>query len=174
MPSSRRLTPPVLLLGAASGLSPFGVTIIVPLLAVIGARFDAGFGEVQFLVSAYLFGLATAQPFNGFLCDRFGRRPVLPDRLFRFCPDQYRIGLYPTPGRDDIPAVPAGLRSQCRYRSQPRCSSRYTRRHRGFGHPVMDRSRHGVCAHTGTHHRWLAGRGRRLPGIVSGIRPGLG
>jgi DHA1 family bicyclomycin/chloramphenicol resistance-like MFS transporter len=65
------------MLGAASGLSPFGVTILVPLLGMVAADFNAGFGQVQFLISAYLFGLATAQPFNGYLCDRFGRRPVL-------------------------------------------------------------------------------------------------
>ncbi|MEM1413076.1 MAG: multidrug effflux MFS transporter [Pseudomonadota bacterium] len=69
--------PSVLLLGAASGLSPFGVTITVPLLLVIAVDFGASSGQVQFLISAYLFGLATAQPFNGYLCDRFGRRPVL-------------------------------------------------------------------------------------------------
>lgn len=69
--------PSVLLLGAASGLSPFGVTITVPLLLVIATDFGATAGEVQWLISAYLFGLACAQPFNGYLCDRFGRRPVL-------------------------------------------------------------------------------------------------
>ncbi|MEJ2535028.1 MAG: MFS transporter [Gammaproteobacteria bacterium] len=76
MPSAVK-PPSVLMLGAASGLSPFGVTILVPLLAVVAADFDASFGEVQFLISAYLFGLAFAQPFNGYLCDHFGRRPVL-------------------------------------------------------------------------------------------------
>jgi DHA1 family bicyclomycin/chloramphenicol resistance-like MFS transporter len=53
------------------------VTILVPLLATIADQFRADFGRVQFLVSAYLLGLALAQPFNGFLCDRFGRRPVM-------------------------------------------------------------------------------------------------
>ena len=69
--------PSVLMLGAASGVSPFGVTITVPLLGMIAADFGASFGQVQFVISAYLFGLASAQPFNGYLCDRFGRRPVL-------------------------------------------------------------------------------------------------
>ncbi len=75
LPTSYR--PSVLLLGAASGLSPFGVTITVPLLLMIALDFNATTGQVQFLISAYLFGLATAQPFNGYLCDRYGRRPVL-------------------------------------------------------------------------------------------------
>ena len=77
MTSGRPARPSVLMLGAASSLSPFGVTITVPLLGMIAADFGASFGQVQFLISAYLFGLATAQPFNGYLCDRFGRRPVL-------------------------------------------------------------------------------------------------
>jgi DHA1 family bicyclomycin/chloramphenicol resistance-like MFS transporter len=69
--------PPIILLGIASGLSPFGVTIAVPILADLARQFSAGYGQVQWLVSIYLFGLALAQPFNGFLCDRFGRRPVM-------------------------------------------------------------------------------------------------
>lgn len=77
MSATTEYRPSVLLLGAASGLSPFGVTITVPLLLMIALDFQASTGEVQFLISAYLFGLATAQPFNGFLCDRFGRRPIL-------------------------------------------------------------------------------------------------
>lgn len=77
MKSAAQFRPSVLLLGAASGLSPFGVTITVPLLMIIAQDFDAGAGQVQFLISAYLFGLAAAQPVNGYLCDRFGRRPVL-------------------------------------------------------------------------------------------------
>ena len=49
----------------------------VPILASIATQFNTDFGMAQFVVSAYLLGLATAQPFNGFLCDRFGRRPVM-------------------------------------------------------------------------------------------------
>jgi DHA1 family bicyclomycin/chloramphenicol resistance-like MFS transporter len=69
--------PSVWLLGVASGISPFGVTIAVPLLAGIAIQFEADFGKVQFIISAYLLGLAAAQPFNGFLCDYFGRRRVM-------------------------------------------------------------------------------------------------
>ncbi len=69
--------PAVWLLGIASALSPFGVTMAVPLLATIASQFQSDFGVVQFVTSAYLLGLAVAQPFNGFLCDRFGRRPVM-------------------------------------------------------------------------------------------------
>jgi DHA1 family bicyclomycin/chloramphenicol resistance-like MFS transporter len=66
-----------LLLGVASGLSVFGMAIIVPSTNSIALQFDAGLGTVQFVVSAYLFGLAVAQPVSGVLCDHFGRRPVM-------------------------------------------------------------------------------------------------
>ncbi len=81
-PSMSRLVPSsshvsLYLLGAASGISPFGMAIIVPALANIAADFGSDLGQVQWLVSAYLFGLAVAQPLHGFACDRFGRRPVM-------------------------------------------------------------------------------------------------
>lgn len=69
--------PSVLLLGVASGLSVFGMAIIVPSTHSIAVAFDAGFASVQFVVSAYLLGLALAQPVSGIICDRFGRRPVM-------------------------------------------------------------------------------------------------
>ena len=67
----------MLLLGVASGLSPFGITMAVPVLTSIAAQFQAEFSTVQFVISAYILGLALAQPFSGFLCDQFGRRPVM-------------------------------------------------------------------------------------------------
>lgn len=70
-------TPSIVLLGVASGLSVFGMAIVVPSMASIADRFDADFASVQFVISMYLFGLASAQPVSGFLCDRLGRRPVL-------------------------------------------------------------------------------------------------
>ncbi len=65
------------MLGIASGLSVFGMTIAIPAISAIATHFDADFGAVQFVISAYLFGLAIAQPVSGFLCDRFGRRRVM-------------------------------------------------------------------------------------------------
>ena len=38
--------PPIILLGIASGLSPFGVTIAVPILADLARQFSAGYGQV--------------------------------------------------------------------------------------------------------------------------------
>lgn len=69
--------PSLLLLSIASGLSPFGMAIVVPAMNSIALEFDADFGAVQFVISAYLFGLAFAQPVCGYLCDRYGRRPVM-------------------------------------------------------------------------------------------------
>ena len=69
--------PPLLLLGVASGLSAFGMAIIIPNLAMFGRVFEADLAQVQFLVSAYALGLAVAQPVQGVLSDRFGRRPVM-------------------------------------------------------------------------------------------------
>ena len=66
-----------MLLGIASGLSVFGMAIVVPSMSSIAQHYDADFSTVQFIISAYLFGLAIAQPISGFLCDRFGRRPVM-------------------------------------------------------------------------------------------------
>ena len=53
------------------------MTMVVPTLGGIADAFSADFAIVQFLVSAYLFGLATGQPYTGVLCDRLGRRPVM-------------------------------------------------------------------------------------------------
>jgi DHA1 family bicyclomycin/chloramphenicol resistance-like MFS transporter len=61
----------------ASGLSPFGMAIIVPAMDTIAASYRADFSAAQFVVSAYLFGLTVAQPVVGYFCDRFGRRPVM-------------------------------------------------------------------------------------------------
>ncbi|MEO1247051.1 MAG: multidrug effflux MFS transporter [Pseudomonadota bacterium] len=77
VPSHGLVRPPLLLLGIASGLSPFGMAIIVPAMNSIAELYDAPLSTVQFVISAYLFGLATAQPVMGYFCDRFGRRRVL-------------------------------------------------------------------------------------------------
>jgi len=69
--------PSVWLLGVASSLSPFGMAILVPAMASIVVHFSAEYTQAQFVISAYLFGLAVAQPVSGYLCDRFGRRPVM-------------------------------------------------------------------------------------------------
>ena len=74
MRSSR---PSIVLLAIASGLSPFGMAIVLPAIPNVVERFGSDYAIVQFIVSAYLLGLAISQPLSGFLCDRFGRRPVM-------------------------------------------------------------------------------------------------
>jgi len=53
------------------------MSIAVPSLPTIGLDFDRSLGAVQFVVSAFLLGLGLAQPLQGPLCDRFGRRRML-------------------------------------------------------------------------------------------------
>lgn len=72
-----RGAPSLVLLGTASGLSVFGMAIIIPTIPSIAEAFSADYSRVQFVISAYLFGLAIAQPVSGFLCDRFGRRKIM-------------------------------------------------------------------------------------------------
>ncbi|MCC5867214.1 MAG: multidrug effflux MFS transporter [Gammaproteobacteria bacterium] len=73
----RRPAPSLLLLGLASGLSPFGMAVLVPVLALLARDLDTTETMAALLVSSYLIGLTVAQPVHGLLCDRFGRRPVL-------------------------------------------------------------------------------------------------
>lgn len=72
-----RPVPSLWLLGLASGLSPFGMAVIVPALAVFARDFNTTEGMAALLVTSYLVGLTIAQPVQGSLCDRFGRRPIL-------------------------------------------------------------------------------------------------
>ena len=67
----------LVLLSGASGLSPFGLVILIPALNEIAEQFSVGFAQTQFLVSAYLIGLGVAQPVVGILSDRLGRRRIL-------------------------------------------------------------------------------------------------
>ncbi len=77
MANAEQKIPSIWLLGVASGLSPFGMSIVVPALGSMATDFSADFLSVQFIVSAYMLGLAVSQPACGFLCDRYGRRPVM-------------------------------------------------------------------------------------------------
>ncbi|HNR22726.1 MAG TPA: Bcr/CflA family efflux MFS transporter [Steroidobacteraceae bacterium] len=67
----------ILLLGLVSGLSTFGMASLVPGLPVMASALRADYGSIQFVLSAYLLALGLAQPVQGLLCDRFGRRPVV-------------------------------------------------------------------------------------------------
>jgi len=69
--------PSIVLLAVAAGMSPFAMAILLPALPVIVERFETDYAAAQFVVSAYLVGLGLSQLATGFLCDRFGRRPVV-------------------------------------------------------------------------------------------------
>lgn len=56
---------------------PVALDATLPALPAIQEHFSASAAQVQFSVSAYLFGIAASQMFYGPLSDRFGRRPVL-------------------------------------------------------------------------------------------------
>ena len=72
------------LLGVASGISPFGMAIVIPTLENFAQLYQAPYSTVQFIISAYLLGLASSMPLVGFLSDKIGRRPVLISGLILF------------------------------------------------------------------------------------------
>lgn len=69
--------PLLILLSATSAVSPFALIVVAPALGALAQQYTVGSGSIQFLISAYLLGIACAQPISGILCDRLGRRPVL-------------------------------------------------------------------------------------------------
>ncbi len=80
----RAKKPSNLLLGVASGISPFGMAIVIPTLESFAQLYQAPYSTVQFIISAYLLGLASSMPLVGFLSDKIGRRPVLLSGLVLF------------------------------------------------------------------------------------------
>jgi DHA1 family bicyclomycin/chloramphenicol resistance-like MFS transporter len=76
--------PSTLLLGLASGMSPFGMALVVPTLELFAQKFNAPYSSIQFILSAYVFGIATAQPIIGFLSDKVGRRPIMISGIILF------------------------------------------------------------------------------------------
>ena len=69
------------MLAAISCLSPFGVSVMAPLIPLLAQSLDGDVRQLQYLVSAYVLGLALTQPFVGLISDHWGRRPIL---LFGF------------------------------------------------------------------------------------------
>ena len=80
----RAKKPSNLLLGVASCISPFGMAIAIPTIESFAQLYQAPYSTVQFIISAYLLGLASSMPLVGFLSDKIGRRPVLLSGLVLF------------------------------------------------------------------------------------------
>ena len=80
----RAKKPSNLLLGVASGISPFGMAIAIPTIESFAQLYQAPYSTVQFIISAYLLGLASSMPLVGFLSYKIGRRPVLISGLILF------------------------------------------------------------------------------------------
>ena len=68
---------PILLLVILSGLGPFSMIAVVPLIPAIADSFDTSYGTAQLVLSMYFMIFAVAQLMLGPLSDRFGRKPVL-------------------------------------------------------------------------------------------------
>lgn len=69
---------------------------VIPSLPVLGRAFDADSAALQWVISAYLLGLGIAQPIQGWLADRFGRRPVLLTGFTVFALASIAASLAPT------------------------------------------------------------------------------
>ncbi len=69
--------PPLLLLIVATGLGPFSMQVLIPVLPILVGALGRGAAEVQMTLTLYLVGVALGPLLYGPLSDRYGRRPVL-------------------------------------------------------------------------------------------------
>ncbi len=69
--------PPLLLLIVATGLGPFSMQVLIPVLPVLVHVLERSAASVQLTLTLYLVGVALGQLLYGPLSDRYGRRPVL-------------------------------------------------------------------------------------------------
>jgi DHA1 family bicyclomycin/chloramphenicol resistance-like MFS transporter len=82
--ASRRRTPPLSLIAAATAIAFSALHMVVPALPLFAAVFGRGAAEVQLVLTLYFLGIAAGQLFYGPISDRFGRRPVLLAGLVLF------------------------------------------------------------------------------------------
>jgi DHA1 family bicyclomycin/chloramphenicol resistance-like MFS transporter len=74
---SRSSAPSILTLFVLAACGPAGMNLCLPSLPNIARDFDANYGLVQLLVTAYLVATAALQLLIGPLSDRYGRRPLV-------------------------------------------------------------------------------------------------
>ena len=68
---------PIPLLVILSGLGPFSMLVVVPLIPAISESFGQKYGSAQLVLSVYFIVFALAQLTIGPLSDRLGRKPLL-------------------------------------------------------------------------------------------------
>jgi len=69
--------PPLAVLVLSTAISTLALHTVLPALPEMATVFDIPSGDIGFVVTTYLAGLAAAQLIVGPLSDRFGRRPIL-------------------------------------------------------------------------------------------------
>jgi DHA1 family bicyclomycin/chloramphenicol resistance-like MFS transporter len=75
----------VVLMAALMAATALGVDAMLPALPDISHALDLRDNQRQWIVSAFLFGLGTAQLFYGPLADRYGRKPLLMAGMGLYC-----------------------------------------------------------------------------------------
>jgi DHA1 family bicyclomycin/chloramphenicol resistance-like MFS transporter len=92
-PATRRRTPSLILIAAATAIGFSALHIVAPALPLLAAAFGRGPAEVQLVLTLYFLGIAAGQLFYGPISDRFGRRPVLIAGLSLFLAGTALCGL---------------------------------------------------------------------------------
>lgn len=78
------LSPPALLVYTATGVVMLGTAAMSPVLPALQSTFDVSDAGIGLVMSVFTFAVAVTVPFQGWLADRFGRRPVLGGSLILF------------------------------------------------------------------------------------------
>src|SRR5882724_1947113 len=93
VPLVSRRPPPLVLLALVTAIAPVALHMLVPVLPVLAAVFEAPPGAVHLVLTLFLAGIAAGQLVYGPISDRFGRRPVLIAGLALFLAGTVLCGL---------------------------------------------------------------------------------